>query len=365
MITASRSNPVDLTFTLKDGGFESFPSDNKTNYSSSRTVGAWNLTCGTDIKQWQIRLSDEYEAGKVLNAWRGTTVAPNGKAQQVFKLKKAGVYEYRVKAYATDDTWAQYLPTATVLQNLDLETFLSESCNDTIYNTKPIHKVFFGPNGAQGDSLALYKSHPAVLNYTRYTPQTYSVIYVKNNDNEEEFELGFEVYDNHYDSGSNGFGFGDNHLYYLGSEAAYKTATQAAFEQECANARAMIAKYPKDSLNAGGPDLKKGLVNGMYRYMGDKDNHPVDDKTLIKTPTTLQELQNAIISLQENQKLLEELATYIAPVDPETKIEDLLKEENTTGKAGIYTLTGVRIQSNVKNLPRGLYIINGKKVVIK
>lgn len=363
MYSASRSNPVDLTFTLKNGGFEDFPSDNKTNYSSSQTVHGWNLTCGTDIKQWQIRVdSTNYTSCKNLNAWRGTTVGPNGKAQQVLKLKKAGVYEYRVKAYATDDTWAQYVAAANILQNFDLTTLMSQTVNDTIFNYKHIHKVFFGLNGSTNDSLVLYKSHPVVLEYTRYTPQTYSIVYVKNNDNEEEFELGFEVYGNGASIGSNGFGFGDNHLYYLGSEAAYKEATQAAFTEESAKAKTLIAKYKDEPLKAGDESLKLGLINGMYRYMGDKENHPLEDKSIITVPTTLTELQNAIISIQENEALLEELATYTPPVD--TKIENFTTEKREM-PSGIYTLTGIRIQGDINSLPRGLYIINGKKVVIK
>ena len=40
--------------------------------------------------------------------------------------------------------------------------------------------------------------------------------------------------------------------------------------------------------------------------------------------------------------------------------------ENKSAKEGIYTLTGVKVkeENNTNNLPRGIYIINGKKQVI-
>ena len=34
-------------------------------------------------------------------------------------------------------------------------------------------------------------------------------------------------------------------------------------------------------------------------------------------------------------------------------------------KATIYTITGKLIQGNVKNLEKGLYIVNGKKMIVK
>ena len=36
---------------------------------------------------------------------------------------------------------------------------------------------------------------------------------------------------------------------------------------------------------------------------------------------------------------------------------------NATAAQGIYTLSGVRVSNELKNLPKGIYIVNGKKVV--
>ena len=36
---------------------------------------------------------------------------------------------------------------------------------------------------------------------------------------------------------------------------------------------------------------------------------------------------------------------------------------DTTAKQGIYTLSGVKLGGEVKDLPKGVYIVNGKKVV--
>ena len=37
----------------------------------------------------------------------------------------------------------------------------------------------------------------------------------------------------------------------------------------------------------------------------------------------------------------------------------------TNGKAIIYTLDGRRVETEVQNLPAGIYIINGKKVMVE
>ena len=40
-----------------------------------------------------------------------------------------------------------------------------------------------------------------------------------------------------------------------------------------------------------------------------------------------------------------------------------LATATTTTQQSIYTLSGVRISNDLNNLPKGIYIVNGKKVV--
>ena len=44
-----------------------------------------------------------------------------------------------------------------------------------------------------------------------------------------------------------------------------------------------------------------------------------------------------------------------------SKVEEIAVE----GEESIYNLQGIRINRNADNLPAGLYIINGKKVLVK
>lgn len=47
-----------------------------------------------------------------------------------------------------------------------------------------------------------------------------------------------------------------------------------------------------------------------------------------------------------------------------TGITDINVEEGNNAKQSVYTLSGVRVE-NMKNLPKGIYVVNGKKVVVK
>ena len=77
-------------------------------------------------------------------------------------------------------------------------------------------------------------------------------------------------------------------------------------------------------------------------------------------PTTLQEKQNIILTLKEYIEMLN------GTLDPALLgIEEVTAKTQSVARQqrGTYTLSGVRV--NGQNLPAGLYIINGKKVLVK
>ena len=189
----------------------------------------------------------------------------------------------------------------------------------------------------------------------------YSVIYVKTTDAEETMEFGLEAFDNGATSGANTFGFGDNRLYYLGPEAAYTSATEADYNAIVAEAKDLIAKYgPKTVDDPLDVDATVGWITyKLMRYIGD-EKYPWAEGFGYTAPTTLQDKQNIILSLREYIDILK-LTT-----NPELLgIEELTSAPQTAVRqqSGTYTLSGVRVSG--KNLPAGLYIVNGKKVIVK
>ena len=80
----------------------------------------------------------------------------------------------------------------------------------------------------------------------------------------------------------------------------------------------------------------------------------------------------AFVTTSEHETFYGEEQTFSIGEDPATGIEDIIVDEETatisrTAK-GIYTLQGVKVSddaTDLKTLPRGIYIVNGKKVWVK
>ena len=58
----------------------------------------------------------------------------------------------------------------------------------------------------------------------------------------------------------------------------------------------------------------------------------------------------------------EKVTDKVVIVKDATAIETPVAHTNNT-QQGIYTLSGVRLSNNLNKLPKGIYIVNGKKVV--
>lgn len=366
--TASRANPASLYVKGRNLNFESWTS--KATYSSDRTgenaVNGWNITIGTDGKQWDIAPNDAYEFGHRASIWRGTSVGPNGRMQQTVQLTTPGVYEFRSKAFAAEygdgSKWDQYMAIANICGSiLDWDTFENAPV-DTVYH--PNVRLFFGPEGAINDSITLTKCAPAdyltnpttgALVYTRETPMEYSILYVKTSSEAETVEFGLEAFENGATAGACTFGFGDNRLYYLGPESAYTKATGDDYNAEVDKAKALIAKYGTEDPTTA------WIIYKLMRLVGDS-NYPWAEGLGYKAPESLQEKQNVYLSLIEYENMLN------WTVDPSTLgIQEIVARESqkTVERKGIYSINGVRMGDDVKSLPRGLYIINGKKMIVK
>ena len=372
--TASRANPTSLYLPGKNLNFESWTS--KSTYSSDQTVNGWNITIGADGKQWDIQPSDKYELGGRASIWRGTSVGPNGKMQQTVTLTTPGVYEFRSRAFSAEygdgAKWAEYMAIAKICGSIFDEAEYTDSPVDTIYH--PNVRLFFGPEGATRDSITLTKCAPADyisgsngLIWTRETGMEYSVIYVKTTSEEEKVEFGLEAFQNGATAGASTFGFGDNRLYYLGPEAAYTAATDADYNAEVAKAKSLIDQYATvedDGSLTMKTDVNVGwIIYKLMRYVG-HEKYPwnTDGGFSYQAPATLQEKQNVYLSLLEYEKML----AYT--VDPALGINEVATSEPQAAAAtaaGVYTLSGVKVAADVKNLKPGLYIIGGKKYLVK
>lgn len=356
MVAANRANPTKMRVQNLD--MAAWGSTQNVSTSEDLKVSNnWNFTGGNSFKQWQLgRDSVVYTGndGWNLNQWRGNTVSPNGKAQLIAKLTQPGLYEFRSKAYAMNDNVSQYLAIAKIVNEyiyIEEDDDYVQMSVDTIYH--PNVRLFFGVM-ANPDSVTISKSvantggtngaaNSSYINVNCNTPWSYSVFYLKTDNNEVEVELGLEAFDNVDRAGANGFGFGDCALYYVGDETQYIADTKADLTAEIANAKALPQYTDKDY---------NWIVRKLDRYIKDSE-----------AATTAKDLQNAYLSICEMAALLQ--LTPEAVGIQEVKGAEEEAQTAAPARQGVYSLTGAKLNGDVKSLKPGLYIINGKKYVVK
>lgn len=336
--TARRANPTAIQ--IENGDFTGFSVNaNYTPKELDELKNGWLWRIGASTSRWEIRDNETLSKGHGATVWRGTTVGLDGKASQRIELTYEGLYEYRAEAYISDERLNELVAAAEVIRDADDQPV------DTIYT--PNIRLFFGEWGSP-DSVTVSKCYLGVKNdgtyFTRVANNTtypgfvyanYSVFFKKAGSAPVTVEFGFEALENSATAGANGFGFGNNQIYFVGDEAQYLADTKSEV------AKAVDA-------------AKNTLVNLPTNYLTVKLQRYVDDA---EKAETAKELQNALFGIQEIESRLAPLATAIKGI-----IDNGI---NTQQKgSGVYTLQGVKLGNNADNLKNGLYIINGKKVIV-
>ena len=164
----------------------------------------------------------------------------------------------------------------------------------------------------------------------------YSVFFKKTGSAPVTVEFGLEAFDNAANAGANGFGFGNNHIYFVGDEAQYLTDTKADVAKAVAAARSTLASVPANYLTVK-----------LQRYVDDAEK-----------AETAKELQNALFGIQEIASRLAAMTNAVGDV--------FADEPKASLKAdGVFTLQGVKLADSTDHLKPGLYIVNGKKTMVK
>jgi hypothetical protein len=305
----------------------------------------WTYTFTKDLRASQDFKTagprNNYEGampGYTMDAWRGTTVSPEGKVQQTLKLTAQGIYEYRADAYATDDTWAQYMAIATVIYDESGEVGI-----DTIY--KPEVRLFFGIDG-NPDSITVSKHYNVAALGGHYFCSPYALYYEKTSAEEEVVEFGIECINQISNSvGCNAFGFGNNRIFYAGNIAQYKADAKDSLNRVVAQAQAVV------NSNTFGYD--NYFVTKMQRYIN-----------AAATATSIKDVQNVLLSLKELLGLEPDLRALLEAAQS-AGIEAVDTKVPVGLPKGVFTMSGMKVAENAKNLKPGLYIMNGRKFYVK
>ena len=271
--------------------------------------------------KWKGGSDKNYENGTYVCSWKGYTYYPKNSLAQQVNVLKSGVY---------------VLSCQTICYN-------ENGSRDGDRNTHS-GVFYYGKLTESADTIAAHMIH--TNRNVGYYPEIYAVVYDKADEAETSLEFGYNALNN---TCCNQYTFGGNHLRYMGPKAKFDTDLAAALAASLEKGAAMyqsIASFENDATVEPNTKLTYGNI---YINLGHAVDYAQVAETSSQKMTAYYQLQDAI---KNANVVVAGVKGIIA--EPVAKIQK-----------GVYTLTGVKVADNAANLPQGLYIVNGKKVIVK
>lgn len=271
--------------------------------------------------KWKGGTNKNFENGTFVSAWKGYTYFPKNSVAQQVNVLKSGVY---------------VLSCQTICYN-------ENGSKDGDRNTHS-GVFYYGKLTESADSIATHMIH--TNRNVGYYPEIYAVVYDKADEVETSIELGFNALNN---TCCNQYAFGGNHLRYMGPKAKFDTDLAAALAASLEKGASMyqsIASFENDATVESNTDLTYGNI---YINLGHAVEYAQAAETSSQKMTAYYQLEDAIKN-----------ANVVV-----TGVKGIIVEPVAKIQKGVYTLTGVKVADNAANLPQGLYIVNGKKVIVK
>lgn len=271
--------------------------------------------------KWKGGTNKNFENGTFVSAWKGYTYFPKNSVAQQVNVLKSGVY---------------VLSCQTICYNENAGKDGDRNTHSGVF--------YYGKLTESADSIAAHMIH--TNRNVGYYPEIYAVVYDKADEVETNIELGFNALNN---TCCNQYAFGGNHLRYMGPKAKFDTdlaAALAASLEKGADMYQSIASFENDAT----VESKTGLTYGnIYINLGHAVEYAQAAETSSQKMTAYYQLEDAIKN-----------ANVVV-----TGVKGIIVEPVAKIQKGVYTLTGVKVADNAANLPQGLYIVNGKKVIVK
>lgn len=271
--------------------------------------------------KWKGGSDKNYENGSYVCSWKGYTYFPKNSLAQNVNVLKSGVY---------------VLSCQTICYN-------ERGSYDGDRNTHS-GVFYYGKLAESADTIAAHMIH--TNRNVGYYPEIYAVVYDKADEAETSLEFGYNALNN---TCCNQYTFGGNHLRYMGPKAKFDTDLAAALAASLEKGAAMyqsIASFENDATVEPNTKLTYGNI---YINLGHAVDYAQVAETSSQKMTAYYQLQDAIKN-----------ANVVV-----TGVKGIIAEPVAKIQKGVYTLTGVKVADNAANLPQGLYIVNGKKVIVK
>ncbi len=364
---ASLANPSEVTLT---------------NAAFGSTSG-WDLVKDGDSKNaWKTGTKSGFDvASKVIYADRGNQlVAPKNKVSQKVTIEHAGAYEFHCQAFAFNTGSSQDGDVAT---DFHVNLFIKDVASADTIEVIPLH------------TLRVYND---TLGYGQETPEYFGIVFNKADEAPLELELGLDGLQNPdtYDwtnkvnlgHGASCYAFGSVHLSYYGDYAQFGTDVLDSLKATMTATSDLLEAYPAKQNDStlyinSEKALRNALVAAQSAIDGVTPAFPVSaaDKApfmmsyvgwvapseeVTAKPRVQTNNDNAKKSalyakawrqLKRAQAAFQPLATGIQGVKVNDSVAPSLQ--------GVYNVAGQRVASTADTLAPGLYIINGKKVVVK
>ncbi|MCR4915534.1 MAG: hypothetical protein K6A96_07260 [Prevotella sp.] len=310
-----------------------------------------------------------WRAGYHTAVWRGNSASPQSKTVQTKTISDPGVYGFMVNAMATNENYANHLGMATII---DADPDLGIVA-DTIFNKSEV-KVFFGENGVPDSVRVISRQRLNTGNKNSgagsatesfgYDANQYVVYFLKTGDQPIEIEFGMSSYGQIDGAGANTYGFGDTELWFYGNETDFRADMVADMRQRIAACQAVLDANMEEvevTNEETGETVKQIQPRAeVATWVSRLQRRLVDANAALQQTATIQDLT----ALANATFFVEEIVAHIpAQMDG---IRNISTNDNSSLRPiqeGIYNLQGVKM--NGENLPAGLYIVNGRKVVIK
>lgn len=353
--TASLSNPSDIA--IVNGSFE------------SGNANGWDTSGSqTDNGAWKFKKVGHFDGNTFITMWRGNTAFSKNKVVQNITLTHAGTYEFACQWYGFNENG-------------------SRDGDETIDS----HVYYFAKVANAADSIASISVHTNrayvdTLGYGADTPQYFTIIYNKTDDTPTEVQFGFDGLQNGSSVGGlNTYSFGSNTVKYLGDFNNYKTDIAAALNDAVADAQTKLDANTELKTSVEYKALANAILAAKSSIDGTTTAYPLSHTV------TAPFLQTYVGYVAADPEAGIAESHWISNNDPDSEKAALMSKAlktlnraqvtfdgvatgvivptvNTTNRVvvkGVYNLAGQKISNSIKGLAKGIYIVNGKKVIVK
>ena len=334
LAVASYSNPLEVEIVNAD--FTSYSGGNSSTFSAT----GWDVINASGNGKFAYGTSEDFEYGTRISSWRGYTGNAMNKISQSVTLTHKGAYEFVCQVYANNENGTRDgNMTNEIKSGIFAYAKLAESA-DSI--------------GAV-DARTPY-TYQATLGYGDMVPKWVVITYNKLTEGEEVVEIGLDALNLH-NGFANRYGFGSDRVRYCGPHASYITDVKATLEAQV-NKLEGLWNSASDDLKASeeGVAMQEAIESAKLVLAGTIEQVPGVGNSSVA--------EDAVAGAQS--QLARNLKRVIAEFEPVvTGIGGVKTDAPVKVQNGVFSISGVKVAENADNLPKGLYIVDGKKVIVK